>query len=152
MVEAEILGASLFAAFGRMTNTPTLMPDDYLTLIRVFPLASIRDDAHLDEAIAIMNRLTTGRAVARRGHVSPGPGRPDRDLRERPRPYPPLSGVELLRFLIDEHGLQQKDLAPLFGTASIASEVLSGKRPLAFSHIKRLSQRFGLPVDAFIDT
>lgn len=66
-------------------------------------------------------------------------------------PIPPLSGVELLRFLMDEHGLRQKDLTPLFGTASIASDVLSGKRPLAFSHIKRLSRRFGLPVDAFID-
>lgn len=64
---------------------------------------------------------------------------------------PPLSGVELLRFLMTEHDLRQKDLAPLFGGPSIVSEVLSGKRPLAFAHLKRLAQRFGLPVDAFID-
>ncbi len=135
-----------------MINTPTLAPDDYLTLVRAFPLASIRDDAHLDEAIAMMNRLTTGRAL------SPGEDmylQALADLIETYEnvhvPIPSLSGVELLRFLMDEHGLRQKDLAPLFGTASIASDVLSGKRPLAFSHIKRLSRRFGLPVDAFID-
>ena len=136
-----------------MTNTPTLAPDDYLTLVRAFPLASIRDDAHLDEAIAIMNRLTTG------CELSPGEDmylQALADLIETYEnahvPIPLLSGVELLRFLMDEHGLRQKDLAPLFGTASISSDVLSGKRPLAFSHIKRLSRRFGLPVDAFIDT
>ena len=135
-----------------MTNTPTLAPDDYLTLVRAFPLASIRDDAHLDEAIAMMNRLTTGRAL------SHGEDMYLQALADLIETYenvhvriPPLSGVELLRFLMDEHGLQQKDVAPLFGTPSIASEVLSGKRPLAFAHVKRLSQRFGLPVDAFID-
>ncbi len=135
-----------------MTNTPTLIPDDYLTLVRAFPLASIRDDAHLDEAIAMMNRLTTGRAL------SHGEDMYLQALADLIETYenvhvriPPLSGVELLRFLMDEHGLQQKDVAPLFGTPSIASEVLSGKRPLAFAHVKRLSQRFGLPVDAFID-
>jgi len=135
-----------------MINTPTLAPDDYLTLVRAFPLASIRDDAHLDEAIAMMNRLTTGRTL------SSGEDMYLQALADLIETYenahvhiPPLSGIELLRFLMDEHGLRQKDLAPLFGTASIASDVLSGKRPLAFSHIKRLSQRFGLPVDAFID-
>jgi len=135
-----------------MTNTPTLIPDDYLTLVRAFPLASIRDDAHLDEAMAMMNRLTTGRAL------SHGEDMYLQALADLIETYenvhvriPPLSGVELLRFLMDEHGLQQKDVASLFGTPSIASEVLSGKRPLAFAHVKRLSQRFGLPVDAFID-
>lgn len=134
-----------------MTNTPTLAPDDYLMLVQVFPLASIRDSAHLEEAIAVMNRLTTGRML------SPGEEMYLLALADLIETYenvhvyiPPLSGVELLRFLMDEHGLQQKDLTPLFGTASIVSEVLSGKRPLAFSHLKRLSQRFGLPVDAFI--
>jgi len=47
-----------------MENAPTLIPDDYLTLIRAFPLASICDDAHLDEAIVMMNRLTTGRPLS----------------------------------------------------------------------------------------
>jgi len=137
---------------GKMTNAPTLVPDDYLTLIREFPLASIRDDAHLDAAIAMMNRLTTGRPL------SPGEDMYLQALADLIETYenvhvhiPPLSGVELLRYLMDEHGLQQKDLAPLFGTPSIVSEVLSGKRPLAFAHVKRLSERFGLPVDAFID-
>ena len=135
-----------------MTSTLTLAPDDYLALIHAFPLASIRDDAHLEGAIAMMNRLATGRML------SPGEDMYLQALADLIETYenvhiyiPPLSGVELLRFLMEEHGLQQKDLAPLFGAPSIVSEVLSGKRPLAFTHIKRLSKRFGLPVDAFVD-
>ncbi len=64
---------------------------------------------------------------------------------------PRVSGVDVLRHLMEEHGLRQKDLVPLFGSKSIVSEVLSGKRPLALAHIVKLSERFGLPADAFID-
>ena len=45
--------------------------------------------------------------------------------------------VEVLRFLMDQHGLKQKDLADVFGTRSIVSEVLSGKRKLNEEHIER---------------
>jgi len=31
--------------------------DEYLTLVRAFPLAHIRDDAHLDAAVAVIDRL-----------------------------------------------------------------------------------------------
>jgi hypothetical protein len=35
---------------------------------------------------------------------------------------------------MDQNGLTQADLAPLFGTKSIVSEVLSGKRALSKTH------------------
>jgi HTH-type transcriptional regulator / antitoxin HigA len=37
----------------------------------------------------------------------------------------------------------------LFGSPSIVSEVLSGKRRLSLSHIRKLAERFGLPIDVF---
>jgi HTH-type transcriptional regulator/antitoxin HigA len=63
---------------------------------------------------------------------------------------PPVSGVEALRYLMAENGLTQADLAPLFGSPSIISEVLAGKRRLALAHIARLAGRFGVPADVFI--
>src|SRR5215472_6231283 len=63
---------------------------------------------------------------------------------------PPVSGVEALRCLMEEHGLRQADLVPLFGSRSIVSEVLAGKRRLALSHIARLAERFAVPADVFI--
>jgi HTH-type transcriptional regulator/antitoxin HigA len=64
---------------------------------------------------------------------------------ELPRAKP----MEVLRFLMDQHNLKQKDLADVFGTRSIVSEVLSGKRKLNKEHIERLSQRFHVSPDVF---
>ena len=41
-------------------------------------------------------------------------------------------------------------LTDVFGTPSIVSEVLSGKRDLNLNHIKRLSERFHVPPELFI--
>lgn len=55
----------------------------------------------------------------------------------------------VVRFLLDQHGLKQKDLVDIFGTPSIVSEVLSGKRDLTKDHIARLSRRFHVSPEAF---
>ena len=57
--------------------------------------------------------------------------------------------VKVLHFLMDQHGLRQKDLVDVFGTPSIVSEVLSGKRDLNKGHIKRLSERFHVSPELF---
>jgi HTH-type transcriptional regulator / antitoxin HigA len=54
----------------------------------------------------------------------------------------PAAPIDILRHLIDANGLRQVDLLDVFGTASVASEVLSGKRDLSKAHISRLSERF----------
>lgn len=64
---------------------------------------------------------------------------------------PRARGVDVLRLLMDEHDLTQAGLAPLFGTQSIVSEVLAGKRRLSLSHIRKLADHFNLPADVFLD-
>lgn len=54
----------------------------------------------------------------------------------------PFSGPEdVLRFLMDQHGLTQGDL-PEIGSQGVVSEVLSGKRKLNVRQIQALSKRF----------
>jgi len=55
---------------------------------------------------------------------------------------PQASPAEVLRFLLDRHGLKQRDLAADLGGESVVSEVLSGKRKLNTAHIEQLSKRF----------
>jgi HTH-type transcriptional regulator / antitoxin HigA len=50
--------------------------------------------------------------------------------------------IEIIKELMAANGIKQKDLVDVFGTESIVSEVLSGKRELNKEHIKRLSARF----------
>lgn len=54
----------------------------------------------------------------------------------------PAGHIDILRHLMDANGLRQVDLLGVFGTASVVSEVLSGKRELSKAHIAKLSDRF----------
>lgn len=67
---------------------------------------------------------------------------------ETHRPLPKASGVDVLRYLMQEHGLTQADL-PEVGAQSAISEILGGKRQLNVRHIRALSERFGVPADVF---
>lgn len=62
---------------------------------------------------------------------------------------PDASPVEVLRALMDANDLRQKDLAPIFGSESIVSEVLHGKRVLNKTHIEKLSKRFHVSPGVF---
>jgi HTH-type transcriptional regulator/antitoxin HigA len=56
----------------------------------------------------------------------------------------------LLAYLMDQHGLSRADLVPLLGTASRVSEVLSGKRDLSISMVRRLRERFQISADLLV--
>jgi HTH-type transcriptional regulator/antitoxin HigA len=61
---------------------------------------------------------------------------------EKRYPVRESSPVAVLTELMQANDLRQKDLAPVLGTESIVSEILSGKRELNKTHIERLSKRF----------
>lgn len=69
------------------------------------------------------------------------------------RHLPPLgesSPRETLKFLMAENNLRQTDLADVFGTQSVVSEVLTGKREITKNQAEALARRFSLRVEAFI--
>jgi HTH-type transcriptional regulator / antitoxin HigA len=57
-------------------------------------------------------------------------------------PVPDAGPLDIIRHLMEQHGLRQKNLVDVFGTESIVSDVLNGKRELSKEHINRLSKRF----------
>lgn len=63
---------------------------------------------------------------------------------------PAADPVSVVRFLIDKQDLTQRDLIPQFGSESAVSMFLSGQRNLTLEQVRRLSDRFKLPVDLFI--
>jgi HTH-type transcriptional regulator/antitoxin HigA len=58
--------------------------------------------------------------------------------------------VGVLNELMMSNNLKQKDMLDVFGTPSIVSEVLHGKRQLTTEHIRRLSRRFQVSPEIFI--
>jgi HTH-type transcriptional regulator / antitoxin HigA len=71
------------------------------------------------------------------------------DFEEKRYRLPRAKPLEVLHFLMDQHGLKQKDLVDVFGAPSIVSEVLTGKRELNKHHIQRLSRRFHVSPELF---
>ncbi|WP_458526452.1 helix-turn-helix domain-containing protein [Onishia taeanensis] len=67
---------------------------------------------------------------------------------EESRSMPEASGAEVLRYLMTEHGISQSEL-PEVGAQSVVSAILSGKRSLNWRQICGISDRFGVPTDAF---
>jgi HTH-type transcriptional regulator/antitoxin HigA len=57
---------------------------------------------------------------------------------------------DLLTYLMDQHGLSRADLVPLLGTPSRVSEVMTGKRELSMSMVRRLRERFHISADLLI--
>jgi HTH-type transcriptional regulator/antitoxin HigA len=51
---------------------------------------------------------------------------------------------------MEQHSLKQKDLLDIFGSPSVTSEVLSGKRELSKEHIRRLADRFSIPAEMLL--
>ena len=58
--------------------------------------------------------------------------------------------IDAIAFRMDQQGLSHKDLVPYIGSMSKVSEVLSRKRPLSLSMIRRLHKGLGIPADVLI--
>jgi HTH-type transcriptional regulator/antitoxin HigA len=63
---------------------------------------------------------------------------------------PASDPASVVRFLIEQQGLTQRDLVPEFGSESAVSMFLSGQRRPTLAQVRRLSARFELPADIFI--
>lgn len=114
--------------------------------IKGFPAPrTITSEAQNDQYTEVLYNLE------RRGHLSAAEEKYAELLtvlieayEEKHYPIRALSPVEVLMELMAANNLKQKDLASLFGSESIVSEVLHGKREMNKQHIEKLSQRFNV--------
>lgn len=65
-------------------------------------------------------------------------------------PIPAADSVSVVRFLIEQQHLTQRDLIPQFGSESAVSMFLASQRKITLEQVRRLSARFKLPADVFI--
>lgn len=65
-------------------------------------------------------------------------------------PIPEASPHDMLRFFMEERGVKQSGLLPVFGSSGIASEVVNGKRSISKAHAKKLAEFFKVSVEMFI--
>jgi len=138
------------------TSKAFIAKDDYLDLIRRFPLRPIRSDADNAEAIAVLEELGV-RADA--DGLSDGEKNYMDALNQligvyenKHHPLPRKSSpLEVLKFLMDQHGMNTTDLGELLGSGrGQASKILNGKRELSKANIRVLADRFKVSAALFL--
>ena len=112
-------------------------------------LILIDSDAELARAGALVNRLWDSNDPADMARLE-AQARLIAAYEERRWPRRPPSTADLIRHLMDQHGVTRADLVPILGTPSRVSEVLRGKKVLSMAMVQRLRARFRVPADALI--
>jgi HTH-type transcriptional regulator/antitoxin HigA len=130
--------------------------DSYLRLVRQFPLRPIQSNAEYDAAAAVMEKLAV------RGEDDLDDGEYDYldaiiefvsiyDRRNFPIDLEDIAGVDELKFLIEQSGMKQTELAEILGDGTSAvSMVLFGSRPITADHARTLGKKFSIDPGLFL--
>ena len=69
---------------------------------------------------------------------------------EEHHPLPNPSPEEMLVYLMEQRGLKQADLLPIFKSRGYISDVINGKRAISKAHARQLAGFFKVSADLFI--
>jgi len=72
------------------------------------------------------------------------------DYEEEHHPLPDPSPTEMLAYLMEQRGLKQADLVPVFKSRGYVSDVLNGKRAISKTLAKQLAGFFNVSANLFI--
>lgn len=143
----------------------TKLPELYNELVVILPPQPIKDDAHHQQVMGMIDhllrlpKLTAGQSVYLEmlvqlvqiyedlKDIEGGLRDPDGDFNRAQ-----LSGIEALQHLLLENKmLSSTSLADLLGISEKkAAAILTGKKPLNVNHLKKLAERFKVRPDLFI--
>jgi HTH-type transcriptional regulator/antitoxin HigA len=137
--------------------TATRLSDEYLTLIRQFPLIPIKNKRQLRNAIVLMKELSTPSRLASLSGAESDYLDVLADLiakyeREHFKQLTePMTGAEALQYLLEESGTSQSELARRTGTRqSHISEFIVGARDLSKESIVRIARFFKVSPELFL--
>ena len=128
--------------------------DRYLDLVRDCPLRIIRSESEYGQAIAMLDHLSdlgndrtsdeTEYLLSLALFV--------KKYEDEHHVMAPVSGPDMLRYLLETHNVTQSAVALGTGIAiSTISEILAGKRQLSVKHVLGLAQFFGVKPAVFLD-
>ncbi len=118
----------------------------------IAPLLSIRNESEYNAAVKRLNEL-----LDEIGDNEKHPlyglldtlGTLIQIYEEEHYPISDVTGAEVLRFLMEEHGLTQSDLSEV-GSQGVVSEILNGKRELNVRQIRFLAEKFKVSSAVFL--
>jgi HTH-type transcriptional regulator/antitoxin HigA len=128
--------------------------ESYLELVRECPLRIIHTGAEYRQAVAMLDRLSDlgpARTADQTEYLLALALFVEKYERAH-EPIPTATGVEMLGYLIETHGVKQSEVAAGTGLAdSTVSEILAGKRKMNVKHIEALARFFKVEAAVFLD-
>ncbi|MEX0746191.1 MAG: helix-turn-helix domain-containing protein [Phycisphaeraceae bacterium] len=130
------------------------IPKTWDSLVRLYPLRPVHDEVDRENVTEIIDAMA--------GHDLT----PDQDdyldaistlldayeSEHHAVETPDVSGLDVLRSLMDDHGISAAELGRLLDVhRSHAAKIVRGERSLTVDHLRRLSGHFKVRPDVFID-
>ncbi|HWE95897.1 MAG TPA: hypothetical protein VG269_18180 [Tepidisphaeraceae bacterium] len=144
----------MIKAAGKLKSSRAPVAEDYLDLVRNFPLRPLSSKAELVAAGQILDRYV--------GRQDLTPGERDyvaalvrfvEDYEHQRALFDMknLGPIEILKHLMEENHMSTSELGHVLGSRGVASEVLNGNRGLSKAHIGKLAARFHVEPGLFLD-
>ena len=134
----------------KVATKDTEKNQSYIELLKEFPPRPIASEAELHATQkAIHSIIDKGNLTEDEEDYLSVLGTIVHEYESQHHPIPDIYGVDLVKALMIEFNLKQKDLVPIFKTESIVSDVLNGKRQLTTNHIQKLADFFHTSPAAF---
>ena len=154
-MEEEALAGKRHKTMTFKTATHAQPTDDYLELVRHFPLVPIKGSVHLKQAFDVIDelsiideeRLTQGQS----DYLEVLTGLVEK-YEETHHPVEPAfkDGIGALKYLLDQHGMTASDLGRLLGNRQLGAAILRRQRQLSKAHVVKLANHFNVSVDLFL--
>ena len=130
------------------------VPKTYCELCQLYLPRPIRDDAEDAEATAMMHALAVFTRLNREQQDYLDVLTEFVDAYDKPKvkPLAKVSGLDVLRHLLAEHGLSAADLSRILGASrNLGAMILRGDRRLTLGHVRTLANHFKVSADLFLD-
>jgi antitoxin component HigA of HigAB toxin-antitoxin module len=129
------------------------IPKTYRELCQAYLPRPIHDDAQDGEAAAMMNALAvfTRLNAEQRDYLDVLTEFVDKYDKGKKIRWPKVSGLDALKYLLEENGMNAADLSRILGTSrNLGAMILRGERQLTLAHVRTLAKRFCVSADLFL--
>ncbi len=124
----------------------------YRALCEMVPLKSITNESGYAAAVDRLNQLLDAGGADQRNELAglvDALGQMIHAYEQRRHALPEVHPRDVLRYLMEERGLSQTDLADVASQGTI-SDILAGRRGISKALAKKLATRFGVSVAVFV--
>jgi HTH-type transcriptional regulator/antitoxin HigA len=140
-----------------MSRTATIsglkrLPRTYAGLVEMLPPRPLHDSVDYDNAAEMIDHLAGHTLTADQEEYLEALATfvEAYERRRFPMDEARITPLEALKFLVSEHGLTASSLGRLLGNRTLGAAILSGRRSLSKTHIKKLAAHFKVQPGLFL--